>query len=132
MTFRGFRARRCSGAVTAGCLLGAMAAATIAAPAANADPDCSSSGLAGTVTSVTGTARQYLDNHPDANQVLNAASNEPRPQAEADVRAYFADHLQEYYELRGILAPIGDAQRQCNVTLLPPDLASAYDQFMAG
>jgi heme-binding protein len=31
-----------------------------------------------------------------------------------------------------ILAPIGDAQRQCNVTMLPPELASAYTEFMAG
>ena len=38
----------------------------------------------------------------------------------------------EYYELRGILAPIGDVQRSCNVTVLPPVLASAYDRFMAG
>jgi hypothetical protein len=37
-----------------------------------------------------------------------------------------------YYELRGILAPIGDAQRQRNASLLPPDLAAAYDQCMAG
>ena len=31
-----------------------------------------------------------------------------------------------------ILAPIGDTQRQCNVSLLPADLASAYSEFMAG
>ena len=29
----------------------------------------------------------------------------------------------EYYDLRGILAPIGDVQRSCNVTVLPPVLA---------
>ncbi|PRC51258.1 hemophore-related protein, partial [Mycobacterium sp. ITM-2017-0098] len=32
----------------------------------------------------------------------------------------------------GILAPIGDAQNNCNVTVLPADLQSAYNTFMAG
>jgi heme-binding protein len=39
---------------------------------------------------------------------------------------------QGYSDLRGILAPIGDTERQCNVTALPPRLESAYQQFMAG
>ena len=132
MKFSGVCARRRIAALTAGCLFGGMAAATVAAPSAVAAPDCSASGLAGTVTSVMGSARQYLDNHPGADQVLTVAYGQPRPQAEADVRSYFTANPQEYYDLRGILAPIGDAQRQCNVMLLPPDLASAYAQFMAG
>ena len=74
----------------------------------------------------------YLAGHPDANQVVMAASGQPRAQAASNLRSYFTAHPQEYYDLRGILAPIGDTQRQCNVTVLPPDLASAYDQFMTG
>ena len=56
----------------------------------------------------------------------------PRPQAESDVRNYFTANPGEYYDLKGILAPIGDKQRQCNVTVLPPELATAYNTFMAG
>jgi hemophore-related protein len=116
-----------------GCLLGGVAAATIAMPSAWASPDqCSAQGLAGTVSSVTGAARQYLVAHPGANQVLTAARGQPRDQAAADIRGYFTANPQEYYELRAILAPVGDAQRQCNVAVLPADLASAYNQFMAG
>ena len=63
---------------------------------------------------------------------MTAAAGQPRDQAAANLRGYFTAHLQEYYDLRGILAPIGDAQRQCNVTVLPPDLASAYSEFMLG
>jgi hypothetical protein len=48
------------------------------------------------------------------------------------VRGHFTANPAEYYDLRGILAPIGDVQRQCNVSVLPADLSSAYDQFMAG
>ena len=132
MKFTGSSARRRLAGACAGCLLGGLAAATISAPTASAAPDCSPGGVANTVSSATGSARQYLNNHPGANQVVTAAINEPRPQAESDVRGYFTAHPQEYFELRGILAPIGDVQRQCNVTALPPTLASAYDEFMAG
>ena len=48
------------------------------------------------------------------------------------MRSYFTGHPQEYNDLRGILAPIGDTERQCNVTALPPSLESAYQEFMAG
>ncbi|MBV9090466.1 MAG: heme-binding protein [Mycobacteriaceae bacterium] len=132
MKFISSGARRRLTGVCAGCLLGGLAAATIAAPTASAAPDCSAGGVASTVSSVWGSARQYLNNHPDANQAVTAAEGEPRGQASADLRSYFTAHPQEYYDLRGILSPIGDTQRQCNVSVLPSNLASAYDEFMAG
>jgi heme-binding protein len=132
MKTSGITARRAAAGVCAG-LLGGLAAATIAAPNAAAAPErCSADQLAGTVSSVTGSARGYLADHPGANQAVTAAIGQPRPQAEANLRGYFTANPQEYYDLRVILAPIGDVQRQCNVSVLPPDLASAYDQFMAG
>ena len=82
--------------------------------------------------SVTGSAQQYLAGHPGAGQVLAAAVRQSPVQAEADVRGYFTANPQEYYDLRGILSPIGDVQRRCNVSVLPPVLSAAYDRFMAG
>ena len=84
------------------------------------------------VGTTLGSARAYLDTHPGANQAVTAAMGQPRPQAEANLRGYFSANPQEYYDLRGILAPIGDVQTQFNVSVLPPDLASAYTTFMAG
>jgi hemophore-related protein len=119
--------------VCASGLLGGFAVATIAAPTALAAPDqCTASSLADTVSSTTGAARAYLDGHPGANQAVSAAFAQPRPQAAATLRDYFTANPQEYYDLRGILAPIGDVQRQCNVAVLPGDLQSAYNEFMAG
>jgi heme-binding protein len=129
MKFSGRTARRQAAGY---CLLAGLAVTTIAAPTAFAAPDCSAAGVTGTVSSVTGSANQYLGSHPGANAVVTAAKNEPRPQAETDLRNYFTAHPQEYIELRGILAPIGDTQRQCNTTVLSPDLESAYNEFMAG
>lgn len=114
-------------------IAGGVAAAALAAPAASASPDiCTGNGIAGTVSSVTGSAQQYLATHPGAGQVLAAAMNQTPAQMESNVRGYFTANPQEYYELRGILAPIGDVQRQCSVTVLPPALEAAYNQFMAG
>ena len=115
-------------------VLGGLAATTIAmAPGASAQPDpCSPEAIRGTVDSATGQAEGYLDTHPGADQAVTAAKGQPRPVAEANLRGYFTANPQEYYALRGILAPIGDTQRQCSVTVLPPEQASAYDAFMAG
>ena len=126
--------RRSAAGIGAACLFAGMATATATAPLSIAAPadQCSASGLSGTVSSVTGAARQYLDTHPGANQAVSAAMNQPRPEAAANLRSYFTANSGEYYELRGILAPIGEVQRNCNVTVLPGELASAYAMFMAG
>lgn len=113
-------------------LCGATVAAVVGAPTAGAAPDCSPAGVSNTVNTVTGSAQQYLADHPGAGAVVNHAVGLPRPQAAADIRNYFTAHAQEYFELRGILAPIGETQRRCNTTALPPELASAYAEFMAG
>ncbi|WP_167107929.1 heme-binding protein [Mycobacterium sp. DL592] len=132
MTFNGISPVRKTAAVCTGVLAGGLALVTLGAPIASAAPDCSGAAVANTVSSVTGSAQQYLATHPGAGQVLTAAANQPRPQAAADVRGYFTANPQEYYDLRGILAPIGDVQRSCNITVLPPNLSSAYNEFMAG
>ena len=132
MKCNGFNARRNVAGLAAGIVLGGTALATVAAPAASAAPDCSAGAVAGTVSTVTGQARDYLSAHPGANQVVTAAYGQPRPEAEANIRGYFTANPSEYYELRGILSPIGETQRACNVTVLSPELASAYDAFMAG
>jgi heme-binding protein len=127
--FSGKTARRHAAGIS---VFAGLAVTTMAAPTAWAAPDCSAAGVTNTVSSVTGSANQYLGNHPGANAVVTAAKNEPRGQAATDLRNYFTAHPQEYVELRGILAPIGDTQRQCNTTVLSPDLESAYNEFMAG
>jgi heme-binding protein len=125
-------ARRRVAGVAAACVLGGIATATVAAPTASAAPDCSAAGVSNTVSTTLGSARAYLDSHPGANQAVGAAFAQPRTQAASTLRGYFTANPQEYYDLKGILAPIGDTQRQCNVSVLPPDLSSAYNEFMAG
>ena len=125
-------ARRSIAGMATGGLVAGLGVAIALAPAAAAAPDCTAGGVADTVSTVTGSAHQYLAAHPGANQVVTAAYGKPRPAAEADLRGYFTANPQEYYDLRGILAPLGDTERTCHVTVLPPELASAYTAFMAG
>jgi heme-binding protein len=125
-------ARRQIAGASAGCLLGGMAIGIAAAPLAAAAPDCSPGGVNATVSSATGSAEQYLASHPGANQVVTAAYGQSRPEAASNLRNYFTSHPNEYNDLRGILSPIGDTERQCNVTALPANLESAYHEFMAG
>lgn len=132
MKISSIAARRKVAGISAGCVLGAMAMGVVGAPTAAAAPDCSPAGVNNTVSSVQGSAQQYLAAHPGANQVVTAAYGQPRPQAESSLRGYFTGHPQEYSDLRGILAPIGDTERECNVSALPPYLESAYQEFMAG
>ncbi|MCV7099802.1 heme-binding protein [Mycobacterium palustre] len=125
-------ARRRVAGIGAGCLLGGLTMGIAGAPSAAAAPDCSPGAVNATVSSAQGSAEQYLAAHPDANQVVRAAITQPRSEAAANLRGYFTAHPQQYYDLRGILAPIGDTERQCNVSALPPYLESAYQEFMAG
>lgn len=132
MKFSNIVARRRVAGISAGCLLGGMAIGLVAAPSAAAAPDCSPAGVNATVSSVQGAAEQYLAAHPGANQVVSAAYGQPRAEAASSLRGYFTAHPQEYTDLRGILAPIGETERQCNVSALPGNLESAYHEFMAG
>jgi hemophore-related protein len=132
MNFSSIAARRRVVGVSAGCLLGGIALGIVAAPTAAAAPDCSPDGVNATVSSVTDAAQGYLGTHTGANQVVSAAYGQPRGAAAGNIRSYFTAHPQEYNDLRGILAPIGDTERQCGVTALPANLESAYHEFMAG
>ena len=125
-------ARRRVAGFSVGCLLWGLAIGIAAAPSAVAAPDCSPDAVNATVSSATGSAQQYLSGHADANQVVMAAYGQPRPEAASDLRNYFTSHPHEYYDLRGILSPIGNTERQCNVAALPPNRKSAYHEFMAG
>jgi hemophore-related protein len=58
--------------------------------------------VANTVSTTTGAARDHLDAHPGANQVVTAAYHQPRSDAAANIRGNFIAKTQEYCEPRGI------------------------------
>ena len=106
------------------CALGA-AAVTIAIPSAGAVPGCTARDFSHTASGVLASAGGWLDNHPEANDVLTSAGMQGAG-AETSVRDYFTAHPQEYQELRGIASPLIDMQHNCNAAIQPMQIAALY------
>ena len=115
-----------------GSLVGGIVLAGLAAPVASAAPDCSPATVEATKATVGQQAQAYMDSHPDGNKVLLTAALQPRPQAEATLRAYATSNPQEYAAFKQILAPLGTLQRQCGVQVVPAQFQWAFEQFIGG
>ena len=113
-----------------GSLVGGIVLAGLAAPVASAAPDCSPATVEATKETVGQQAQAYMDSHPDGNKVLLTAALQPRPQAEATLRAYATANPQEYAAFKQILAPLGTLQRQCGVQVVPAQFQWAFEQFI--
>jgi heme-binding protein len=113
--------------VLAAAAIGGLAAATIAAPTATAQPHCTAAGLSnalGTVSSATG---GYLSSHPGANDVVTNAGALPPGEGENSIRAYFVAHPQEWADLQAIAQPLRTMRQQCNVDVAPDQIARLFD-----
>lgn len=111
-------------------LLGAVAASTVttSAPAADAAPaQCTASGLATTASGVLGSAGGFLNDHPQANDVLTAAATMPAEEAKSSVRGYFIGHLDQLTTLQGIAQPLTDLKDQCGMSVSPTQLATLLE-----
>lgn len=123
-------ARRGLGGTFAACVLGGVAAATIALPAANAQPGaCNASDFATTASGVLNAAGGYLNAHPGANDVLTRAATQPAGEAEANVRSYFEAHPNEYLDLRNIAQPLVNQRNQCGYNVSPSQLNLLFNEL---
>lgn len=109
-------------------ILGAVAAivptAGTTAPAADAAPaPCTAAGLSSTASGVLGQAGGFLNDHPEANDVLTNAASMPADQAKSSVQGYFIGHLDQLSALQGIAQPLTDLKNQCGIAVSPTQLA---------
>ncbi|MCG5434413.1 heme-binding protein [Mycobacterium sp. MYCO198283] len=133
MNSSGISMRRTMAGVLAGGVMAGAAVATLAAPTAAAAPaPCTAAGVTGTISSVSGSASQYLAAHPGADRVLTDAANKPYNEAEASVRAYFEANPNEYYDLKNITRPLVDLQNQCGTNITPAQAVQAFEAFQRG
>lgn len=110
--------------------LGALAASTTgaSAPAADAAPAvCTASGLATTASGVLSQAGGFLNDHPEANDVLTAAATMPPDEAKSSVRGYFVGHLDQLSTLQGIAQPLTDLKNECGISVSPSQLATLLE-----
>jgi hemophore-related protein len=114
-----------------GIIFGAVpvcALCVIVAPTAAAVPDpCSASGVAATASGVLNSASGYLDAHPDANNLLTTAVNQPPAEAKSTIRGYFIGHPGEALDLRNIAQPLLNLKKQCPNAVSPDELAALVD-----
>ena len=109
--------------VIPGCVL-----CVIIAPTTTAAPDpCSASGVAATASGVLNSASGYLDAHPDANNVLTTAVNQPPAEAKSSIRGYFIGHPGQALDLKNIAQPLLNLKGQCNTSVSPDQLAALFD-----
>ncbi|BBX20916.1 hypothetical protein MTER_03270 [Mycolicibacter terrae] len=106
-------------------ILGAVAASAsgTTAPADAAPAPCTAAGLSTTASGVLGQAGGFLNDHPEANDVLTAAATMPADQAKSSVQGYFVGHLDQLSALQGIAAPLTDLKNQCGIAVSPTQLA---------
>lgn len=107
-------------------ILGAVAASTMTtstAPADAAPGNCTAAGLSTTASGVLSQAGGFLNEHPEANDVLTAAATMPADQARSSVQGYFIGHLDQLSTLQGIAQPLTDLKNQCGIAVSPTQLA---------
>jgi heme-binding protein len=107
--------------------IGGIAAAMIALPTASAQPQCTAANLSSTLGSVASATGQYLDGHPDANQVVTNAGAQSPQDGENSIRNYFAGHPQQWADLQGVARPLANLRQQCQVQVAPAQIARLFD-----
>ena len=116
-----------------GVLAAGAACATLAIPAASADPedtpspapaatdDCNAATLATAISSVTSQLSTYFAAHSDANQALIDATRQPAFIAVGQFDDYIEAHPDQADELRAIQAPLTAFKDRCGMQVSPTD-----------
>lgn len=115
---------------------GSMAAVVLAAPAAppvsaGKDP-CVASEVARTVGKVVTSTGDYLDSHPDTNQVMTFALQQPPgPQTLANLKSHFEANPKVQDELAKIAEPVNEMTEQCKLAISLPQVLGLLQAVQA-
>lgn len=119
--------RSLSGVIAATAAGGAVTAALLAIPStpsaiAAKDP-CVASEIARTVGKVVTSTGDYLDSHPDTNQVMTGALQQPPgPQTLANLKSHFQANPKVQDDLAKIIAPVQEVSDQCRLAVSLPQM----------
>jgi hemophore len=111
-------------AVTAvgGALVAALAVPATPSADAATDP-CAASEVARSIASVAVSTANYLDAHPDVNNVLTTASQQQSgPQGLASLKTYFDANPQVGKDMQGLQQPLMNLSSRCKLPLTPTQL----------
>lgn len=115
-----------SGVLIAGALGGIVTAAVLVTPAATAAKDpCTASEVARTVGKVIHSTGDYLDGHPETNQVLTAVLQQPpSPQSIGMANAYFDANPKVRSEIQAVTKPLTEVTTSCKLAIGLPQMLS--------
>src|ERR1044072_8344796 len=111
-------------AVFAASVVGGAAVAALARPSATAAADpCAASEVARTVGSVATSTGNYLDSHPQTNQVLTTiAQQQAGPQSFGMLMPYFDANPQAAKDLQALQQPLASLSGRCKLPVTIPQL----------
>ncbi len=116
--------RRLLAALTATGLGGATAAVLLSAPPAAGAPDpCAASEMARTISNVARSAGDYLDGHPETNQAMTAAMQQPPgPASVSSLETYFDANPKAASDIQTIASPLAGLSSRCKMAISLPQV----------
>jgi hemophore len=115
--------RRLLGILTA-TALGGTATVVLAAPSAEGASDpCAASAMAKTISHVAESAGNYLDGHPETNQAVTTALQQPAgPQSVNSLKTYFGANPKVASDLQTIALPLAGLSAKCKLPIGIPQV----------
>jgi hemophore len=115
--------RRLLGVLTA-TALGGAATLVLAAPSAiGASDPCAASEMAKTISNVAKSAGDYLDQHPETNQAMTTALQQPAgPQSVNSLKSYFDANPKVGTDLQAIAQPVTGLGTKCKLPISLPQV----------
>lgn len=112
-----------AGALTAAAA-GGVATAVLVGPSATAASDpCAASEVSKTAGSVAKSTGEYLDSHPETNDVLSSAlQQQPGPQTLGMLKNYFEAHPKVQGDFQKLTEPLTSLTTKCRLPVSLPDL----------
>ena len=114
--------------------LGGAATLSLTAPSATGAPDpCAASEMARTVGSVAKSAGDYLDSHPETNQAMTSALQQPAgPQSMNSLKSYFEANPKVTSDLTKIGEPLTGLSMQCKLPVSIPQVLGFMQNAQGG
>jgi hemophore len=114
---------RLFGVLTATALGGAAVVASAVPSAVGASDPCAASEMARTVGSVAKSAGDYLDSHPETNQAMTNALQQPAgPQSVNSLKSYFDANPKVASDLQTISQPLTGLSTKCKLPISIPQM----------
>ncbi|OBK17575.1 hemophore [Mycobacterium asiaticum] len=114
--------------------LSCAGSAVLAAPAATGSTDpCAASEVARTVGSVAKSMGDYLDSHPETNQVMTSAlQQQPGPQSLGSIKTYLEANPKVALDMQGLANPLNKLGTQCRLPISLPQALTMVQAAQGG